>query len=547
MSNDFDEAAPSGAGAPVGESKRAPSMKADFNDDFIRRLRLERPPVGYEKGKLKFEDDPSCKGYILWDTNQASPPGFGLRVGRKKTYIIRRKVDGRSIMPTVGNYADFKSIADAREKAAEMARAMLATGRNPNDLRRERSTAELTLGAAMADYRAYLVARTNRPATPATLRVIDRVMRKHKEWKWDIRKIREITTAEIERKFEEGKAFPTANEQAFRWPAVAVNWAIAVEALSAAAANREQNLRVSPFEILTINKSYRTNEVLEAERREKTKRNPLKPSSTLGPFLEAAWSKKNSNDNLTGIHYLILMLLWGCRKSEHAPCVWGELLGEHGGPGVGRAATSHVWIGEDGDYGPYVFFHKTKNGLSHRLPIAPMALELLKMRQAASAEEAVRRGFGAKSRQFVFPARSKQSKSGHYSDATDLLNELRQEIGLEKLNRHDLRRSFGAVMTDLQVPDSIKSQFLNHTGGTATATYTKAEWELLRVWMSKIEQSIFVKSPNAYNALKPVSWPPIPAPEPHVCRSVRPRTGRPPKAKPSEKSKSVEAGESAGL
>ena len=28
----------------------------------------------------------------------------------------------------------------------------------------------------------------------------------------------------------------------------------------------------------------------------------------------------------------------------------------------------------------------------------------------------------------------------------------------------------------------------------------------------------------------PADWPPIPAPEPHVCRPPKPRTGRPPKA-----------------
>jgi hypothetical protein len=46
------------------------------------------------------------------------------------------------------------------------------------------------------------------------------------------------------------------------------------------------------------------------------------------------------NDNMTGIHYLMLMLLWGCRKSEHAQLVWGELLQEVGGPGLGRRSTS---------------------------------------------------------------------------------------------------------------------------------------------------------------------------------------------------------------
>jgi integrase len=204
-------------------------------------------------------------------------------------------------------------------------------------------------------------------------------------------------------------------------------------------------------------------------------------------------------------------------------------LSELGGPGIGRRSTSHVYMKDHPDWGPYVFFYKTKNGRSHRMPLTPMALELLKRRQTAAADEAARRGFGAKSRGFVFPARSPFSKSGHYSDATDLLDDLREEIDLEKLNRHDLRRSFGAVMRELEVPEGIMSRFLNHARTNVTETYTAAEWSLLRHWMMKIEQSIIVKAPNVYNSLKPADWPPIHAPEPHICRPPKPRTGRPPK------------------
>lgn len=196
--------------------------------------------------------------------------------------------------------------------------------------------------------------------------------------------------------------------------------------------------------------------------------------------------------------------------------------------------TSHVCLKDSEDWGPYVFFYKTKNGLNHRLPITPMALELLKRRQVSAAEEVVRRGFSVKSRKFVFPARSPLSNSGHYSDATDLLDELRQEIQLEKLTNHDLRRSFGAVMASLDVPGTIKRRFFNHGKTSVTDTYTQAEWHLLREWMEKIEQAILVRAPNVYNSLKPVAWPPILAPDPHVCRPPSPRTGRPRKAPAAE-------------
>jgi len=278
---------------------------------------------------------------------------------------------------------------------------------------------------------------------------------------------------------------------------------------------------------LALNGYYRTRTQIEAELQEKGKRNPLRPSQELGAFLEAAWSKKNTNDNMTGIHYLVLMLLWGCRKSEHAQLVWGELLEEIGVPGVGRRSTSHVCMKDDPDYGPHVFFYKTKNGLNHRLPIPPMTLNLLKTRQSGAAEEVVRRGFQSKSRPFVFPARSQFSKSGHYSDSTALLGELKQEVGLVSLNGHDFRRTFGAVMTNINVPESIQRRFFNHSRADVTDRYNPAEWAILREWMTKIEQAILTLAPNVFNALKPVEWQPLPAPAPHVCREVKSRTGRP--------------------
>lgn len=531
LDQDSEQVAPKAEGSAT---ERAPAWRAELNDNYCALRKLAHPPVGYnEQGKLKFAEKAvlNPKSYILWDSSRDAPPGFGLKVAGKKTYILRRKVMGKSMLSKVGNFADFDDIKGARRKAAELARTMVETGQNPNALAREKNAAEVTLKQAMLAYREHLVERTQRPAKPDTLRVYDRVMRRHAEWGWSDRKVREIDIDEIKKKFlETHEATPTATEQAFRWPARAINWYIENEKIRAQAQRREPHIDGNPFNFLAINNFYRSREQIEEFREEQGKRNPLRPSADLGPFLEACWSKKDINDNMTGIHYLMLMLLWGCRKSEHAGLVWGELLVETGPPGVGRRSTSHVHMKDHPDWGPYVFFYRTKNGRSHRMPLTPMALELLKRRQVAAAEEAARRGFGGKSRSFVFPARSPYSKTGHYMDATDLLDDLRQEIGVEKLNRHDLRRSFGAVMTAIDVPEGIKKRFLNHARANVTETYTAAEWALLREWMTKIEQSIIVRAPNIYNSLKPADWPPIPAPEPHVCRPPKPRTGRPSKA-----------------
>ncbi|MGF6181255.1 integrase [Massilia sp. UYP32] len=504
-------------------------MKTELTMALIKRLRLDSKPVGVDaKGDLVFEPNLSGKDYIVYDASQEAPPGFGIRVAKKKTFIIRRKVHGKSFMPTVGNVADFmadtkSALSNARAKAAKMALEIVETRANPNETARKRSAAELTLGEAFEKYRHHLATRTQRPATKETLRVADRAARKFDGWKWMAKRIKDLTPEEIQQRFEQSMSVhPTANEQAFRWATAAVRWSMGMEELDAASAGREPLLRANPFMVLTLNKMFRSREQVERDREEKGKRNPLTPSKTIGQFLEVAWAKRAVNDNETGVHYLMLMLLWGCRKSEHAPCRWGELLSRDE-----RRVASHVVLDGDDDYGAHVFFARTKNGRNHRLPLGPMATELLRRRQASAAEECARRGFDAKSRGFVFPARSKQSKSGHYSDATTLLDAIRDEAGIEKLTRHDLRRSFGAMMTTLDVPEGVRKRFFNHSDASVTDTYTRAEWALLREWMTRIEQEILAKAPNVYNALKPVDWPMLAAPEPRVSRPARARPGRP--------------------
>lgn len=520
----------------VGEdkSKRAPPLRAELNDGFIKRLRHQRPPVGYDsKGKLNFatEDDPLSKSYILWDSSRDSPPGFGVKVAGKKTYILRRKVHGKSILAKVGNFADFDDIGKARKRAAQMALQMLDTGRNPNEIARQRIAGELTLGDAMGDYRQHLVERS-RPASNETLRVYDRAAARMKALGWAGRRVVELTPEEIDAKFGIDKdRVPSSNEQNFRWASRAVTWCIDREKLAAQVQRREATLAANPFDTLVQHGRYRDALTLEKQRRAKGVRNPLSRTETLGKFLEATWSKKDVNDNCTGAHYLLLMLLWGCRKSEHADLVWGELLDPIGDEGEGRTATSHVWLSGNGDQeGPYVFFYKTKNFLSHKLPITPFALELLRQRQRAAAKEAERRGFGAKSRKFVFPARSRSSNLGHYKDASDLLDDIRGEIEVQKLTRHDLRRTFGRIAEHVGVPEGIIRYFLNHSDTTVTDRYTDAEWADLRMWMMKVEQEMLSKGPNVYNDLKPVDWPMMPAPPRHACRPPKPRTGRPRKA-----------------
>jgi integrase len=504
-------------------------MKIPLTQEFVKRLKVENKPVGFDsKGKILYEPNETRKRYFVGDASQDVPTGFGIRVDGRKTYYVQQRTGPGSkdvrqfAVCSAGEY----TLADAREKAREMVKVLQATGMSPNKVAKRKAAAELTLGQVLEKYRNHLEERTQRPASKGTLKVIKGSIAKFERFGWADRKVRDITTDEIMEKFVEGRGHPTANEQNFRWASAAVRWCIDNETLAASAARREPTLTTNPFVVLQLNAMYRNREQLERGREENAKRNPLGPTTTLGKFLEAAWSKRQTNDNATGCDYLILMILLGCRSSEHAACVWGDLLDEHE-----RKRTSHVWLHESGEYGPYIFVYKTKNGRALRLPLGRMSRTLLERRQEAAAKESAERGFDKGGRRWVFPAKSKFSKTGHYTNAMDLLGRIRDEAGIVRLARHDLRRSFGAVMTTLDVPYGVKQRFLNHADGTVTDTYTRAEWMLLSEWMTKMEQYILTTAPNIYNSLKPVEWPPLKAPEPHVCASAKPRTGRPPKAK----------------
>jgi len=500
---------------------------------LIKTLKLGQKPVGIDSaGKLVFEADPTNSPYILYDASQEAPPGFGVKVAGKKTFIVRRKVNGKSVQPTVGNVADFmrakSPLTEARQAAAKLVDGILSTGRNPNVEARKALALIPTLGELFALYREHVSTRKRKPASEETLRVFDRSVRRFEELGWLRRRVDEFESDEIVKAFSNASdEAPVAAEQAFRLAIAALNWKMQNETLDATVAGREVAIRANPFTTLATNKMFLSRDEKEKKYQEGSKRNPLSPTRTFGNFLEVAWAKRATNDNATGVDYLIAMLLWGCRKSEHAKCVWRELV-----PDGEEKTTSYVDLSDrDPDWGPHVYFHTTKNTRAHKLPLTPMAAELMRQRQRAAAEEASRRGFGLKSRRFVFPARSRKAEIGHYSDATDLRQAIIEEANIHKLTNHDLRRSFGAIMTTLNVPEPVKKAFLNHADGDVTALYTKADRELLREWMAKIEQAILMTAPNVYNALRPADWPPIPAPEPHVCRPPKPRTGRPRKSK----------------
>ncbi len=121
----------------------------------------------------------------------------------------------------------------------------------------------------------------------------------------------------------------------------------------------------------------------------------------------------------------------------------------------------------------------TKNGLSHRVPLTNLALELLEPH----------RGSG----RWVFPSRKGDSpiRVGALSDSL----RRNHHLGLEPFTAHDLRRTAATAMASLGIDRLTLSKILNHveTGVTAVydrATYDKQKRRALERWARKLRSII---------------------------------------------------------
>lgn len=474
------------------------SGKVPLNDTLVSKLSITRKPVIGNGGKLSYIDNPDSKPYIVYDSASDSPIGFGVKVGAKsKTYIIQRRKDAKVIKAKVGAVKDFAlsgGIGGARDKAREMLKEVLQSGLNPNVARRHKLAGQLTLGEVFDRYVEGLQARAEKP-TDNTLKAIKAARKRLASW--ENVPVAQLTSQDVMKRFNElAEKTRTAAEQTFRWCTTATNSVIKDELHEAQLHKREASLDYNPFTILQIKRVYRSREQLDQDYAAKGVRNPLSKEMSLGNFLNALWDRRPANR--TGCDYLLLLLLWGCRKSEHAGLMWKELLSP-------KEALASSWV--DLKRGE-VYFHKTKNRRPYRLPLTDAAREILKQRQEFLAERMDTEKMGER-RFFVFPAENRRSESGHYSDAGTLLDYIRGDAGIDQLTQHDFRRTFGRVAETLQLPELAIKRLMNHQADGITDRYTEPEWREMKKRLQRMEDAILATAPRVYNALKPSTKPPM--------------------------------------
>lgn len=102
---------------------------------------------------------------------------------------------------------------------------------------------------------------------------------------------------------------------------------------------------------------------------------------------------------------------------------------------------------------------RAKNGRSHRVPLTPAAVRLLRAARADAAGS-----------DFVFPATSGKTPIRQTSLARALARN-HEAMGLAKFGAHDLRRTAATHMTSGGVQRLVVSKLLNHTDDSVTARY----------------------------------------------------------------------------
>jgi len=481
-------------------------LKTTLNQAFIiNKLSISVKPNLNHAGKVVFEANPDQKPYIVFDDHREAPVGFGVKVSlTKKTYVIQRRVSSgdRSVSEgkkpssvlkvKVGNVSDFPSIDQAREVARQLVQTMIATKRNPNKIKREIDSAELTVSEVFAQYRNHLLGRS-KPAKQNTLNVLNKAENRLKDW--GSLRVKELTGNQILKKFDE-IAFRarTAAEQTFRWANVAVKHAIEIEAGNAQTQQRQPSLSYNPFSILKVQKKFRTRSELEDSYRAKGVRNPLSQKDTLGRFLTALHDKRNFNR--LGCDYLLLTILLGARKEETASLCWRESLTNEE-----AKTTSYVDLENR-----VIRFYDTKNRNDHELPVCDAVRLILEDRREIVINTKTR----PDKQKWVFPARSPRSKVGHYSDSKSLRENLCLDSGIVKLGMHDLRRTFGRVAEELTSYAVVK-RLLNHRNTTdPTERYATPDQDRIFEALQRIELHMLMTAPKLYNALLASSkYPPL--------------------------------------
>jgi integrase len=122
---------------------------------------------------------------------------------------------------------------------------------------------------------------------------------------------------------------------------------------------------------------------------------------------------------------------------------------------------------------------KTKNGLSHRVPLTDPALAIMRQMKAVAGDDCCSK--------FVFPSPKNDT---HISNSQKALVRIQQATGIDFV-AHDFRRTAASMMTGMRIPRLTVKKILNHVESDVTAVYDRYSYdtekrEALEAWARQL-------------------------------------------------------------
>lgn len=393
---------------------------------------------------------PPAKGdYILWDE---ATRGFGLRIYATgaKIWVAQKKLEKRPIRVHLGRFPDM-SLNKAREEA-EDALNKIRKGIDPNLEKRQqaretekaRGREKITIGFAFEEYLAFQSGEdedasrdgqaTEPRASANTIQDLAKAKKRLEDgalWKLPIEEVddqallkeyRRLCRASRSKRASNGGK--TSAGGIFRYLRAAFN---------RAARNYKIRLEANPFQGLnSLEKGWQT-----APARRRIVANAEGDLGKWWAAVEALRTKTDgrAKDSAAIADWLQVALLLGGRKTESLSLKWEDVDLERG---VG-------------------VFRKTKSGREHHFPFASHVRMILERRKAANEN-------AAKPSAYVFPASRigrKSRERTHIKEPKTSITAVKQASGIS-FAPHDLRRTFGTLLNELDVNAYTVKRALNH-------------------------------------------------------------------------------------
>lgn len=373
---------------------------------------------------------PQPERYEVWE----GKTGFGVRITPKgnKSFVYMYRFGGKARRLTLGLYPKM-SLAEAHRKFAE-AKEKVQLGIDPGAeavTERENERQAPTVATLADEY----LEKWAKPRKRSWA-VDKRILGKDVLPQWGRRKARDISRRDVIRLLD---------EVAKRGGIMANRTLALIKKMFNFAVNRDLVPTSPCIGVQAPAAENRRDRVLSAEE------------------IKAFWQGLDQTRITPAIRLALkLMLLTAQRKGEVISAQWADIKLDEG-----------WWT-----------IPETKNGLPHRVPLSPPAVELLKAAKTLSGNSP-----------WVF---SSLRKNGAIAGASvdHSLRLALNSLGMDHFTPHDLRRTAATFMTgSCSIPRLVVSKILNHAESHITSVYDRASYDkekmmALESWACKLKSLI---------------------------------------------------------